>query len=56
MFRDVLVTSIEADISYEGLLAEMKDICKFEEGQPFTIKWVDEEGNYSALITMDLIN
>jgi hypothetical protein len=22
----------------------MRDICKFSDDQPFTIKWVDEEG------------
>ena len=43
-FRDVLVSSIDSDITYEGLIAEMKDICRFDEHQPFTMKWVDEEG------------
>ncbi len=43
-FRDVLVTSIDSDITYEGLRAEMKDICRFDDRQPFTMKWVDEEG------------
>lgn len=42
---DVLITTIDADISYEGLLTEMKATCKFEDNQPFTIKWVDEEGD-----------
>lgn len=42
--RDVLVSSVDSDITYEGLLAEMKDICRFDEQQPFTMKWVDEEG------------
>lgn len=44
IFSDVLITTIDADISYEGLLSEMKAMCKFEDSQPFTIKWVDEEG------------
>ena len=39
-----MVTSIDTDITYEGLSAEMKDICRFDENQPFTMKWVDEEG------------
>jgi atypical protein kinase C iota type len=44
-FRDILITNIGADLSYEGLCAEMRDICKFSDDQPFTVKWVDEEGN-----------
>jgi len=39
-----MITSIDSDITYEGLCAEMKDICKFDELQPFTVKWLDEEG------------
>ena len=40
-----MITLLNHDITYEGLCAEMKDICKFDEEQPFTMKWVDEEGN-----------
>jgi len=39
-----LITNIGSDITYEGLCAEMRDICKFSDDQPFTVKWVDEEG------------
>jgi len=42
---DVMVTSIDSDITYEGLSAEMRDICHFPEEQPFTMKWLDEEGD-----------
>ena len=41
---DVMISSIDTDITYEGLCAEVRDICKFDEMQPFTMKWVDEEG------------
>jgi len=41
---DVLITNLSTDISYEGLCSEMRDICKFDGEQPFTVKWVDEEG------------
>jgi len=37
------------DISYESLCSEMRDICKFDSEQPFTVKWVDEEGLYCYL-------
>jgi len=42
---DVLITNLDSDMTFEGLCAEMRDICKFDEGQPFTIKWLDEEGD-----------
>lgn len=42
---DVMVTNLNSDITYEGLCAEMRDICKFDDTQPFTLKWVDEEGD-----------
>ncbi len=45
-----MVTSIDTDITFEGLSAEMMDICRFDEDQPFTMKWVDEEGK--TLVTV----
>lgn len=41
----ILITSVTAEISYEDFCAEIKDICKFDDQQPFTMKWVDEEGD-----------
>ena len=41
----MLITNLSTDISYEVLCAEMRDICKFDGEQPFTVKWVDEEGS-----------
>ena len=41
-----MVTSIDSDITFTGLGSEMKDICKFTNEQPFTMKWVDEEGEF----------
>ncbi|GAB1603831.1 protein kinase C iota type-like isoform X2 [Argonauta hians] len=46
---DILVTSIGSKISYENLRQEIRDICKFESKQPFTMKWVDEEGDPCVL-------
>ena len=42
--RDILITKIDCEISYADFLAEIKDICKFDDNQSFTVKWVDEEG------------
>ena len=44
-FSDILITSVTCEISYEDFCAEIKDICKFEDAQPFTVKWVDEDGD-----------
>ena len=48
---------MDSDITYEGLIAEMKDICRFDEHQPFTMKWVDEEGGsvFYSLASMNII-
>jgi len=43
-FRKVMVTEITSSITYNRLCDEMRDICNFDEKQPFTMKWVDEEG------------
>ena len=47
--RDILITAVTAEISYEDFCAEIKDICKFDDQQPFTMKWVDEEGKKQLL-------
>ena len=47
-FRDILITAVTAEISYEDFCAEIKDICKFDDQQPFTMKWVDEEGRWQS--------
>lgn len=39
-----MVTYIEPLITLEGLCKEVRDICKFNYDQLFTMKWVDEEG------------
>ena len=42
---DILITSISHHMTYPDFCAEITDICKFDAGQPFTIKWVDEDGD-----------
>lgn len=46
---DILVTSIASEITYENLRKEIKEICNFQAGQLFTMKWVDEEGDPCVL-------
>ena len=47
-----MVTGLDTDITFEGLCAEMRDICKFDEDQLFTMKWVDEEGGQHVIDTL----
>ncbi|XP_064643227.1 protein kinase C iota type-like isoform X2 [Lineus longissimus] len=42
---DVMVTTLEPGMMYEDLVTEIREICKFTADQPFTMKWVDEEGD-----------
>ena len=32
-------------ISYDAMLEELREICGFSKIQPFTVKWLDEEGD-----------
>lgn len=41
----VFITYIDHGISYDTLTNEMRDTCGFHKNYPFTIKWVDEEGD-----------
>ena len=45
-FRDVMVVTLANDITYDVLLREVSELCKFNDKQPFTLKWVDEEGKF----------
>jgi len=45
----VMVSHLRADITIHDLNAEIKDMCCFQEEQPFTVKWVDEEGDPCTL-------
>ncbi|KAH8252869.1 hypothetical protein KR032_002328 [Drosophila birchii] len=41
----IIITTINKNISYEELCYEVRNICRFPIDQPFTIKWVDEEND-----------
>ncbi|OBS76263.1 hypothetical protein A6R68_17282 [Neotoma lepida] len=40
-----MITHFEPSISFEGLCSEVRDMCSFDNEQPFTMKWIDEEGD-----------
>lgn len=42
---NVFITYIDPTISYDVMVGEMREICGFPRVHPFTIKWVDEEGD-----------
>lgn len=42
---EIMVTYIDPNVTLESLCNEMRDICKFDTEQEFTMKWVDEEGD-----------
>lgn len=39
-----MIIYIQPIITLENLCQEMREICKFDNEQNFTMKWVDEEG------------
>jgi len=41
----VFITYIDHGIGYDKLIDEMREICGFHRNYPFTVKWVDEEGD-----------
>eukprot|EP00096_Caligus_rogercresseyi_P009727 TRINITY_DN3353_c0_g1_i1.p1 TRINITY_DN3353_c0_g1~~TRINITY_DN3353_c0_g1_i1.p1 ORF type:complete len:577 (+),score=227.93 TRINITY_DN3353_c0_g1_i1:135-1865(+) len=45
----IFITYIDHGITYEQMLEEMREICGFPGSHPFTVKWVDEEGDPCTL-------
>ena len=44
-FRQIFITYIDPIITYDVMVSEMRDTCGFPRTYPFTIKWVDEDGD-----------
>lgn len=44
-----MVLSMETRITLEKFCGDMRDIFKFEEEDDFTMKWLDEEGQFHEL-------
>lgn len=42
---EIMIIYIQPIITLENLCQEMREICKFDHEQNFTMKWVDEEGD-----------
>eukprot|EP00095_Tigriopus_kingsejongensis_P006843 snap_masked-scaffold82_size396747-processed-gene-2.21 protein:Tk06843 transcript:snap_masked-scaffold82_size396747-processed-gene-2.21-mRNA-1 annotation:"conserved hypothetical protein" len=41
----IFITYIDHGMTFDQLVAEMREICGFHQNYPFTMKWVDEEGD-----------
>nr|XP_014344177.1 PREDICTED: protein kinase C zeta type [Latimeria chalumnae] len=42
---DMLITDLDASLSYDGLCKEVRDMCGLHHQQPITLKWIDDEGD-----------
>uniref|UniRef100_A0A4W3H0S4 protein kinase C n=1 Tax=Callorhinchus milii TaxID=7868 RepID=A0A4W3H0S4_CALMI len=43
--RDILISDLDAAISYDGLCSEVRNMCSLQQNQPLTLKWIDNEGD-----------
>uniref|UniRef100_A0A4W3H0U0 protein kinase C n=1 Tax=Callorhinchus milii TaxID=7868 RepID=A0A4W3H0U0_CALMI len=44
-FLDILISDLDAAISYDGLCSEVRNMCSLQQNQPLTLKWIDNEGD-----------
>ncbi|XP_023796212.1 protein kinase C zeta type isoform X2 [Cyanistes caeruleus] len=42
---DILVTNLDASMSYAELCDEVHEMCNLQQEQPITLKWIDDEGD-----------
>uniref|UniRef100_A0ABI7YWG7 Protein kinase C n=1 Tax=Felis catus TaxID=9685 RepID=A0ABI7YWG7_FELCA len=42
---DILITSLDAAMTFEELCEEVREMCSLHQGHPLTLKWVDNEGD-----------
>ncbi|XP_058408666.1 protein kinase C zeta type isoform X2 [Diceros bicornis minor] len=42
---DILITSLDATMTFEELCEEVREMCSLHPGHPLTLKWVDSEGD-----------
>lgn len=49
--RDILITSLDAAMTFEELCKEVREMCSLHQGHPLTLKWVDSEGSALGLMS-----
>ncbi|XP_075695758.1 protein kinase C zeta type isoform X2 [Rhinoderma darwinii] len=42
---DILITRLGASMNYDELCNEVREMCNLHQGQPITLKWIDDEGD-----------
>ncbi|NWU34411.1 KPCZ kinase, partial [Hylia prasina] len=42
---DILITNLDASMSYAELCDEVHEMCNLQQEQPITLKWIDDEGD-----------
>ncbi|NXY84282.1 KPCZ kinase, partial [Alcedo cyanopectus] len=42
---DILITNLDASMSYDQLCDEVHEMCNLQQEQPITLKWIDDEGD-----------
>uniref|UniRef100_A0A8B9PG01 Protein kinase C n=1 Tax=Apteryx owenii TaxID=8824 RepID=A0A8B9PG01_APTOW len=42
---DILITNLDASMSYDELCNEVREMCILQQEQPITLKWIDDEGD-----------
>lgn len=47
--RDMLITNLDATITYDGMCSEVRDMCNLQLNQPITLKWIDNEGKKNQI-------
>ena len=48
--RDILITSLDAAMTFEELCDEVREMCSLRQGHPLTLKWVDNEGRPGSCV------
>ncbi|XP_024080632.1 atypical protein kinase C isoform X2 [Cimex lectularius] len=48
---EIMITYIDPHVTLDQLCQEMRDICRFNQEQVFTMKWVDEDGDPCIIST-----
>ncbi|XP_065679707.1 protein kinase C iota type isoform X1 [Hydra vulgaris] len=46
---DVMCLSMETEIKFDDLSDDIRELCKFQNDEVFTMKWIDEEGDACTL-------
>uniref|UniRef100_A0A6I8NI73 protein kinase C n=1 Tax=Ornithorhynchus anatinus TaxID=9258 RepID=A0A6I8NI73_ORNAN len=42
---DILITNLDASVTYDELCDDVREMCSLHQEQPITLKWIDDEGD-----------